>query len=171
MKRFYTLKRIKPSLTSSHIGVQFPVRSKLPPLLAKKHLSLNKSSYGIPATKSTGCLNNNTDDVAPIEFNLSFPFRFFREEIHFPLLPPLPPPLDPNFQKLFSAKIKICSQLCDFSVPDFEIEAKNIKTGTLTEFVEIICSDGMGTNYIMDLFNMVCTNIFRKLPVFPELYT
>ena len=170
MKRIYAMKRIKPSLTTSHIGIQCQTRSKLPPLSHKKHFSLSKSSSGLQATRSTGSINCNTDDVTPIEFNLSFPFRFFREEIHFPLLPPLPPPLDPNFPKLFSAKIKICSQLCDFSVPDFEIEAKNIKSGTLAEFIEITCGDGISTNYIMDLFNMVCANIFRKLPVFPELY-
>jgi len=68
---------------------------------------------------------------------------------------------------LFISKLRLCSELFDFSNPSSFIYAKEIKRQTLTEILQVVSTTEtiLSTPPIfLEIMNMISTNIFRPLP-------
>jgi hypothetical protein len=82
--------------------------------------------------------------------------------------PPLPPRSDSSFNRVLDAKIKICSEMCDFSAP--EDPRTQLKRDTLAELANLLCTGdylAIPIHHIQSLYAMACLNVLREDPVFP----
>ena len=156
---------------SSHLSVLLPKhhsvalrrvsqssRSALKPLL----VPISK-----PATNGVNCneIINDIDDLGSSRMGLHKAGKS-THDLLLPSLPPIPKTTDPQFKNIFMEKIKLCTQICDFSNPSNDLKAKEIKGKTLSEILTAFLSIGFNTNCDDEiknaLFEMVKTNLLKR---------
>ena len=90
--------------------------------------------------------------------------------LHLPDLPPFPKPGSEFFRDVMISKLDLCSQLCDFENPSNDKSAKEIKTRTLNEIVNVFYAVGFNSNIPHDLkekiLEMIRINILRPCSKF-----
>lgn len=91
-----------------------------------------------------------------------------KEDLKLKSLPLLPDVAAANFEDAFRKKLKLCRKLCNFSSPNYDIEAKNIKTLTLKEIFTLLQSAKNVRTFSDQLqkriIDMCMKNIYRKIP-------
>ncbi|OHT13550.1 hypothetical protein TRFO_03292 [Tritrichomonas foetus] len=85
--------------------------------------------------------------------------------------PPLPLVTDKEFENVLSKKLVLCSEVFDFTDPDSEIQAKELKEKYLFELIDLFNNEQeaqlLNPKFQRGIFYMIESNIFRKDPIFP----
>lgn len=81
---------------------------------------------------------------------------------------PISLPLTPGGLELLLAKFSLCEKICDFSTPDADAQARDVKATTLRELDMIFADRQTISRWPPELFNafyrMVARNLWRDIP-------
>lgn len=111
----------------------------------------------------------NVDDIKPIEINLAYSSSQQKSDLEFDELPSLIQAPSTLKSFLFEGKIKICSHICNFTNPNYDVKAKLIKSSTLSELYTFIQKNSLTQKQIDQLLEMIFLNISRRIDI-PKIY-
>ena len=118
-------------------------------------------------------IDDSKSEIEPLielEVDFNFPKRknaaFHGKNVVIDHTPPLPPPSNSGFQRIFDQKIKSCCTLCNFNFVDADISAKAMKETLLEHFITFLTSEETGKSLskenVLKILDMVKVNTIRK---------